>query len=141
MDVSRLIDQFTPESDLRTRPRPYQNHSVISFDVVTPRERAEGKALLARDYPVISRERAIGVNYMAENHWNSAENLSGLKQRVARLLGIRNLQRRNLHCEAVITKLFSTRKFGNRFRLEIKDSEQNIIFKSKRKLRRSTAFL
>lgn len=41
MDVLRLLDNFTPESELRTRPRPYQNHSVISFDVVTPQDRAE----------------------------------------------------------------------------------------------------
>jgi hypothetical protein len=99
----------------------------------TPAQRVEGKARLARDYPAISRRRAVGVNYMGANHWDTAENLSGLKQRVARLLGIEDLRRRNLHCEDVITELFDTRKVGDRFRLEIKDRDQTVIFKTKKR--------
>jgi hypothetical protein len=100
---------------------------------VTPKQTAESKARLARNYPKLSRERALGINYMAEGHWDTDSNISGLKHRVAQLLGIEDLRRRNLHCDDVIEALFDTRKIGDRFRLEIKDEDQVLIFKSKQR--------
>jgi predicted nucleic acid-binding protein len=50
------------------------------------------------NYPEISRDRALAYNYTLQEDadlWNS-DNVSGLAKRIARLLGIRNHQRRNL---------------------------------------------
>lgn len=50
------------------------------------------------NYPTISSERALAYNYSLTNEndlWNT-DNVSGLEKRLAKLLGIRNYQRRNL---------------------------------------------
>jgi len=51
-----------------------------------------------RDYPALGAERALAYNHTLKTPdalWNSA-NVSGLERRLARLLGIRNFNRRNL---------------------------------------------
>jgi hypothetical protein len=56
------------------------------------------KCKFLQHYPTISRERAIAYNYSLKRNddlWNST-NISGLEERLAKLLGIRNSSRRNL---------------------------------------------
>ncbi len=57
------------------------------------------KCEFLQDYPAISSERSLAYNYRPSNVatlWDSDQNLSGLEQRLGRLLGIRNYKRRNL---------------------------------------------
>ena len=59
------------------------------------------------DYPALSRSRFKAFNYMPEKTadiWNT-DNIAGLKKRLGRLLGIRNLDRRNLHCSTLMKTL------------------------------------
>lgn len=84
------------------------------------------------EYPVVSRERNKAFNYRPEDPaevWDT-ENVSGLEKRVSRLLGIDDYTRRNLACNALFDALFSTRKVGDNFRLEVKNQQNAIIFKS-----------
>lgn len=54
------------------------------------------KARFLKSYPVLGRDRFRAFNYcLCENVWDS-RNVSGFKQRVARLLGIDDFSRRNL---------------------------------------------
>ncbi len=92
----------------------------------------EDKIDFLREYPVISRERNKAFNYRPQDPadiWDS-DNVSGLEKRVARLLGIADYDRRDLACEDLFAELFSTRSIGGQFRVEIKDAQNVILFKS-----------
>ncbi|NUN12901.1 MAG: diguanylate cyclase [Myxococcales bacterium] len=56
------------------------------------------KCRFIKDYPRASSERSLAYHYQAQaaDLWGSDKNISGLERRIARLLGIRNLSRRNL---------------------------------------------
>ncbi len=59
-------------------------------------EAARAKREFLRDYPDISAHRGGAFNYaLRKELWNT-DNISGLSRRLGRLLGIRNLRRRNL---------------------------------------------
>lgn len=50
-------------------------------------------------YPVLGRDRGLGYNYTlsgANDLWNTSANVSGLEKRLARLLGIGDVRRRDL---------------------------------------------
>ncbi len=56
------------------------------------------KSEFLENYPAISQERSLAYNYSLtqdQDLWNT-DNVSGLEKRLAKLLGIRNHQRRNL---------------------------------------------
>ncbi|OPY69815.1 MAG: hypothetical protein A4E57_00949 [Syntrophorhabdaceae bacterium PtaU1.Bin034] len=56
----------------------------------------EAKTAFLRDYATVSGRRAQAFDYTdKENQWNTA-NVTGLEERVSRLLGIRNYKRRNI---------------------------------------------
>lgn len=59
------------------------------------------KANFLQDYPTLSRDRAKGFNYhVQEPHLWDTPNVSGLKKRIARLIGLPDYQRSNgsFHC-------------------------------------------
>jgi hypothetical protein len=92
----------------------------------------EDKIDFLREYPVVSRERNKAFNYRPENSaeiWDT-QNVSGLEKRVSRLTGIDDYRRRDLACAKVFDRLFRTRRVDSNFRLEIKDGQNAIIFKS-----------
>lgn len=86
-----------------------------------------------RQQPILSRERNRAFNYRPENLalvWDT-DNVSGLEKRAGRLAGIDNYQRRNLSCALFLATLIGTRKVGSEFRIEIKDADDKVLFKSK----------
>ncbi len=122
--IARFAEQFT-------------DYVLMMFSLDGDRLKT-GKKLLAdkidflREYPVVSRERQKAFNSRPQDPaelWDS-DNVSGLEKRVSRLLGIDNYFRRNLACNALFEMLFSTRKIGNDFRVEIKSANNDILFKS-----------
>ena len=99
----------------------------------TGEELIDDKIDFLREYPIVSRERNKAFNYRPEDPndlWDTV-NVSGVEKRVSRLVGIGDYSRRNLACEELFDELFNTRKIGNDFRVEIKDRDNAIIFKSK----------
>lgn len=59
-------------------------------------EAARAKCEFLRDYPELSANRGGAFNYgLSKDLWDT-DNISGLSRRLGRLLGIRNLKRRNL---------------------------------------------
>ena len=90
------------------------------------------KIAFLRQQPVLSRERNRAFNYRPEDMariWQS-NNVSGLEKRACRLAGIDNINRRDLSCQRFMDTLLDTRQTGNEFRVEIKDAEQYLLFKS-----------
>lgn len=55
------------------------------------------KARFLQDYPTLSRDRFRAFNYSQCNEVWDTENVTGFKKRVSRLLGIEDIQRRNLN--------------------------------------------
>ncbi|MEO0407815.1 MAG: hypothetical protein AAF289_10735, partial [Cyanobacteria bacterium P01_A01_bin.135] len=67
------------------------------FDTSTLRD----KARFLQEYPILSHDRFRAFNYCdCHNIWNT-DNVSGFQKRVARLLGIQDVRRRNLNPYAV----------------------------------------
>jgi hypothetical protein len=103
-------------------------------------ELIDAKIEFLREYPLISRERCKAFNYHPERPgqvWDTA-NVSGLQKRVSRLLGIEDFSRRNLTCIEICVALFSVRQRGNKVRLEIKDNQNKVLFKSVELFRNKT---
>ncbi len=85
--ISRFAEQFSE----------FANIMYASFDS-TPEMLADYKCNFINSYPAISSERGLAYNYtLSENSdiWNS-RNISGLEERLSKLLGITNSTRRNL---------------------------------------------
>lgn len=61
-----------------------------------PQELIEDKLAFLDSYPIISRDRGKAFNYLSQEAVWPSENVSGLQQRVARLLGISSFKRRSL---------------------------------------------
>lgn len=123
--IARFAEQFTDYVLM-----------MFSLDgdlIKTGKNLIDDKIDFLREYPVISRERHKAFNYRPQDPadlWDT-DNVSGLEKRVSRLLGIDDYFRRDLACAALFNALFSTRKIGNNFRVEIKSATNDILFKSK----------
>ncbi len=89
------------------------------------------KSTLLKEYPEISSGRGTAFNYFGEEHgiWNTY-NVSGLKHRLARLLGIRNYARRDLTAYNFDIYLEEDTDTENEWRWRINDDEENILFSS-----------
>jgi len=84
--MARFAEQFTD----------YVTLMFVMDHKKAPRELISDKIDFIRDYPVISHNRGKAFNYKSqESFWHST-NVSGLQKRVARLLGVRDFQRRRL---------------------------------------------
>nr|WP_136251105.1 hypothetical protein [Ningiella ruwaisensis] len=115
----------------------------------TQSEILKDKKAFLRQQPVLSRQRNMGYCYLAsasdsasqntltkskqaalhKGLWDS-ENVSGLQKRLSRLAGISDMRRRDLHCKDFAKTLMDTRQTGDEFRLEIKDENNRLLFKS-----------
>lgn len=101
-----------------------------------PEQMASLKCEFLNDYPAISSERSLAWNYSLKEDadlWNSA-NISGLERRLARLLGIRNINRRNLGDIAydLYAEIDGTPDDEFRFRIRKRDSGKIILSSSTR---------
>jgi len=100
--------------------------------LLTSAELINDKIDFLRQQPILSRERNRAFNYKPtdlSNVWDS-DNVSGLEKRGARLAGFDDYRRRNLSCVAFMNTLMDTRRTGDEFRLEIKDKNNKLLFKS-----------
>lgn len=63
---------------------------------VAASEAARAKRDFLREYPQLSANRGGAFDYLQKNQLWDTDNISGLSRRLGRLLGIRNIRRRNL---------------------------------------------
>ncbi len=61
-----------------------------------PAEAVRAKREFLRDYPELSAQRGGAFDYLQRTELWDSDNISGLSRRLGRLLGIRNVRRRNL---------------------------------------------
>lgn len=115
----------------------FADYALLSFRLSGDRLRTAGELIedkidFLSDYPRLSRRRGQGANIRPEDPaaiWNS-DNISGLERRAGLLLGIENLNRRDLHCGTHFAALFSTLKAGDEVRVVIRDAENKLLFAS-----------
>ncbi|CTQ62739.1 hypothetical protein [Roseibium album] len=115
----------------------FADYALISFQLsgdrlMTARELLDERCDFLAEYPLVSRERGEGFNQLPEapaEIWNSG-NISGLERRAGRLLGISDLDRRDLHCGQVFDVFFATREDGGSFRVAIVTDDDETLFSS-----------
>lgn len=91
---NRLLDHLVARFAENFSSYAYINYSAFDTDPLTM---IEDKSDFLVNYPKISACRMTAYNMTAKDTlWNSDENLSGLERRIACLLGIHNMKRRNL---------------------------------------------
>ncbi len=90
------------------------------------------KEAFLRDYKIISAERGNAFNYYKqplENLWDT-DNVSGTQKRLARLLGIKNYNRRNISDSFITINTSIEDNDCKEYRWEIKDKEGKPIFRA-----------
>lgn len=71
---------------------------ALNQQAIDPKTIIEDKQRFLQDYPRIGHDRSQGYDYThREELWNSAKNLSGLEQRLSRLMGLDDWSRRKLN--------------------------------------------
>lgn len=89
----------------------------------------ENKKAFLADYKVISSERGAGFNYYKQKPkdlWNT-DNISGVQKRIARLMGIKNYDRRTLSKSFVEIYDLKNSNDDTVFRWRIRDTKKQII--------------
>lgn len=115
----------------------FADYALMSFRLAgdslgTARELIEDKAAFLAEAPVLSRERSQGFDYRPEDAarvWNT-DNVPGLQKRVARLLGIADYTRRDLHCAALFEALIDIMADAGAFRVRIQAADGTPLFLS-----------
>lgn len=113
----------------------FADYALMSFRLAgdslgTARELIEDKAAFLAEAPVLSRERSLGFDYRPEDPaevWDT-DNVPGLQKRVARLLGIADYSRRDLHCSALFAALIETMSSAGSFRVRIRTEDGTPLF-------------
>lgn len=82
-----------------------------------------------KDYKIVSKNRGNSFNYFNQPHTNlwDTDNVSGVKKRLARLLGIKDYNRRNLSDSFVDLYSFTDSDNQLVYRWRIRDEANNII--------------
>lgn len=88
--LARFAESFSEYALLN-----YQLHQNGQDKAAIETNLIEDKANFLQDYPALGRDRNRAFNYAQSPIWDT-DNVSGFEQRVARLLGIEDLRRRNL---------------------------------------------
>lgn len=107
-------------------------HSVFGDPLMQQAANALAKARFIEDYPELGARRSRAYNYTlqeAEQRWNSL-NVSGLEQRICRLLDISNFSRRNLGTVSYDTYAEVDATPGDEYRFRIKHPVSNKILLS-----------
>ncbi|MCF7829375.1 MAG: DUF1508 domain-containing protein [Candidatus Marinimicrobia bacterium] len=121
--MARFAEQFTD----------YVTLMFVMDHKKAPGELISDKIDFIRDYPEISHNRGKAFNYKSqENFWHST-NVSGLQRRVARLLGMRDFQRRRLSdCLEEPVEYYEESDTDDieEFRFRLRDTSGNIMLSS-----------
>jgi len=115
----------------------FADYALMSFRLAggslgTAQKLIEDKAAFLAEAPILSRERSAGFNYRPEDPaqvWDT-DNVPGLQKRVARLLGISDYTRRDLHCDALFAALIETPGSAGAYRVRIRAADQTALFVS-----------
>jgi len=115
----------------------FADYALMSFDLAgdslgTAEELIADKAGFLAEAPVLSRERSLGFNYRPGDPariWDTG-NVPGLQKRVARLLGIADYTRRDLHCAALFDALISAQDDGGAWHVQVEDASGSPLFRS-----------
>ena len=115
----------------------FADYALMSFrlsgdSLGTARELIEDKAAFLAEAPLLSRERSLGFDYRPEDPariWDT-DNVPGLQKRVARLLGVADYSRRDLHCADLFAELIDTPGGGGSFRVRIRSEDGTPLFVS-----------
>ena len=105
----RLLDHMIARFAERFADYAFLSFSLAGDRLGTRADLIEDKITFLEEYPQLSRARGQGANVRAEQTelaWDT-ENVSGLERRVGRLLGVKNIQRRDLHCDTHFGLLFT----------------------------------
>ncbi len=121
--LARFAERFADHVLLQVSPEDIDR-------VRSQEELNEAKREFLESYPETSRGRATGFNVEATDAPWDSDRVSGLERRVAGLLGIVDLQRRSLHCEEIVDRLFQEPSEGGQFRVEIGNLEHGVPFRS-----------
>jgi hypothetical protein len=113
----------------------FADYALMSFRLAgdslgTAQELIEDKAAFLAEAPVLSRERSQGFDYRPDDPvrvWDT-DNVPGLQKRVARLLGIADYTRRDLHCAALFEALVDIMADGGSFRVRIQAADNTPLF-------------
>ena len=108
------------------------SHQLSGTRLKTERELLDDRSDFLADYPAVSRARGQGFNQQPEDLalvWDS-DNISGLQRRVARLLGMDDPSRRDLHCPQVFQELFAGRAQDGQFSLVVRGPGNTRLFNS-----------
>jgi hypothetical protein len=113
----------------------FADYALMSFRLAgdslgTAQELIEDKAAFLAETPVLSRERSQGFDYRPEDPaevWDT-DNVPGLQKRVARLLGIADYNRRDLHCGALFDALIDIMSSAGSFRVRIRAADGTPLF-------------
>ncbi len=117
----------------RTEDFAQQRHKVLNHLLARFAEQApaavtelDDKIALFADLPKLGRSRAQAFNYRpddATDLWDTADNISGASRRIARLLGLDELSRRDLHCVDVDTALLKAAESGSGWSVSVVDPD------------------
>jgi hypothetical protein len=115
----------------------FADYALMSFrlsgdSIGTARDLIADRAAFLAEAPVLSRERSLGFDYRPEDParvWNT-DNVPGLQKRVARLLGIADYTRRDLHCAALFDALIDTSDADGDIRVRIAAGDGTALFLS-----------
>ncbi|MEP6931745.1 MAG: hypothetical protein ABI850_17105 [Flavobacterium sp.] len=82
-----------------------------------------------KDYKIVSKNRGNSFNYYKQSHSNlwDTDNVSGVKKRISRLLGIKDYNRRHLSDSFVYLYHFIDSDNQLVYRWRIRDTEDNIV--------------
>lgn len=115
----------------------FADYALMSFrlsgdSLGTAREIIEDKAAFLAEAPILSRERSQGFDYRPEDPariWDT-DNVPGLQKRIARLLGIADYARRDLHCSDLFAALIEITGRGAAFRVRVRAADGTRLFVS-----------
>lgn len=119
----------------------FTEYSLVLYGALTETQaQTEEKELLAqevearkrflRDYPSLSARRHVGMNYLKQKAWDSEE-VSGLKLRLARLLGLEQASRSAIAYLSKLFQLVPIEQGGlTRYAWRLNDSDGNILMRS-----------
>ncbi|WP_310425622.1 hypothetical protein [Chamaesiphon sp. VAR_48_metabat_135_sub] len=118
--ISRFAEQFHDFAD-----------TMYSIFHESPKSIIRSKCEFLASYPSVSQERSLAYNYSLtadRDLWNT-DNISGLERRLAKLLDIRNHQRRNLGeiTDDADTEVTETAANEFQFRIRKRDSQKTIL--------------
>lgn len=129
---SRALDHLLARFAERFADYALMSFSLAGDSLGTAREVIADKAAFLAEAPVLSRERSHGFDYRPEDParvWDTL-NVPGLQRRVARLLGIADPTRRDLHCAGLFGALVDVMGSSGSFRVRIRAGDGTALFVS-----------